>query len=315
MKKFLSGRAAALFMASLMAVVFSSCGKVEDTAAQSDAEETTVSETVTEETADIESSVESAIETTEDTSAAESAVTTESAAETEMAEETAPEHTETDKEENIEPITDERFDPFIDGLAEAIRGGSRNYDGPENTDSESTGVSLDLCYNGFSYTFTDIDNDGQYELLIGYEHTDNEGITTYQCIGFVVITPNGEFKNLTSSWTRSRTDYVGGLYFHSDGSGGANLHEAEIYRYDPSTQSFVVEANLITDSEEPDPSQLPIMYYTLYEGTMWNYQTKAKDDPNAIHGDEAQNKWNEYKAKAYADNDKLGNAQWTKVEF
>ena len=137
------------------------------------------------------------------------------------------------------------------------------------------------------------------------------------CKGFVVITPNGDYKNLASSWTRSSTEYVGGLYFHSDGSGGAALHEAEIYRYDPSTQSLAVEANLVTDYDEPDPSQLPIAYYTLYEGTMWDFRisAKAKDDPNALHGDEAQNKWNEYKAKAYAENNKLADAQWIRVDI
>lgn len=309
LKNNLSGRVTALFMASLIAVVFSACGKVEDTADQNDAAKTTASETVTEETSDAEA-VESVAETTAVTAVSEAEITTESTAETAKAD-------DSDAEENNTPVTDDRFDPFIEGLSEAIREGSMYYEGPENTDSESARVSLELCSKGFSYTFMDIDSDGEYELFIGDEYTDNEGVTTYSCIGFVVITPNGDFKNLASSWARSRTDYVGGLYFHSDGSGGANLHEAEIYRYDPSTQSFAVEANLVTDSDEPDPNQLPIMYYTLYEGTMWSYQIseRAKDDPNALHGDEAQNKWNEYKAKAFAESDKLENAQWINVDI
>ena len=311
MKNIFSGRAAALLMASLIAVVFSACGEVKDTAVQNDAAETTASETVTEESSDSEA-VESAVETTAVTTVSEAEVTTESTAESAMEEDS-----EAETVENIPPVTDDRFDPFIEGLSEAIREGSMYYEGPENTDSESAQVSLDLCSGSFSYTFTDIDNNGDHELFIGYESTDNEGIMTYTCIGFVVITPNGEFKNLASSWTRSRTRYVGGLYFLSDGSGGASLHEAEIYRYDSSTQSLAVEANLVTDYDEPDPSQLPIAYYTLYEGTMWDFRisAKAKDDPNALHGDEAQNKWNEYKAKAYAENNKLADAQWIRVDI
>lgn len=311
MKNIFSGRAAALLMASLIAVVFSACGEVKDTAVQNDAAETTASETVTEESSDSEA-VESAVETTAVTTVSEAEVTTESTAESAMEEDS-----EAETVENIPPVTDDRFDPFIEGLSEAIREGSMYYEGPENTDSESTSVCLELCTKGFSYTFTDIDNDGEYELFIGSKYTDNEGVTSYMCKGFVVITPNGDYKNLASSWTRSSTEYVGGLYFHSDGSGGAALHEAEIYRYDPSTQSLAVEANLVTDYDEPDPSQLPIAYYTLYEGTMWDFRisAKAKDDPNALHGDEAQNKWNEYKAKAYAENNKLADAQWIRVDI
>ena len=308
LKNILSGRAAALFMASLMAVTVSSCGKVENTDSQNSIAETTVSETVTEESSDIESSSETAVESTAESSVPESAVTTESSSETEEPEDSEPEQT-------AEKITDDRYMPYIEGLAEAIRSGERDYNGPENTDSESAQVSLDLCSGSFSYTFTDIDNNGDHELFIGYESTDNEGIMTYTCIGFVVITPNGEFKNLASSWTRSRTRYVGGLYFLSDGSGGASLHEAEIYRYDSSTQSLAVEANLVTDYDEPDPSQLPIAYYSLYEGTRWSYtiSKRAKDDPNVLHGDEAQNKWNEYKENAFSYNDTLGKENWTKV--
>ncbi|SFD13557.1 hypothetical protein [Ruminococcus albus] len=311
MKNNLSGRVTALFMASLIPVVFSACGEVKDTAVQNDAAETTASETVTEESSDSEA-VESAVETTAVTTVSEAEPTTESTAES-----AKDEDSEAETVENIPPVTDDRFDPFIEGLSEAIREGSMYYEGPENTDSESTRVSLDLCSKGFSYTFIDIDNDGEYELFIGDEYTDSEGEKIYTCKGFVVITPNGDFKNLASSWTRSRTKYIGGPYFHSDGSGGANLHEAEIYRYDHSTQSLTVEANLVTDSDEPDPSQLPIMYYTLYEGTMWDYQIseRAKDDPNALHGDEAQAKWNEYIAKASAETNKLENAQWIRVDI
>ncbi|MBE6868972.1 MAG: hypothetical protein E7494_09445 [Ruminococcus albus] len=309
MKNNISGRVTALLMASLTAAVFSACGKVDDTDERNEAAETTASETVTEESTDAET-VESIAETTAVTTVPEPVVTSN------ITSETAKED-DSEAEENNAQVTDDRFDPFIEGLSEAIREGSMYYEGPENTDSESTRVCLELCTKGFSYTFTDIDNDGENELFIGSKYTDNEGVTSYMCKGFVVITPNGDYKNLASSWTRSSTEYVGGLYFHSDGSGGAALHEAEIYRYDPSTQSLAVEANLVTDYDEPDPSQLPIAYYTLYEGTMWDFRisAKAKDDPNALHGDEAQNKWNEYKAKAYAENNKLADAQWIRVDI
>jgi hypothetical protein len=306
MKNILSGKAVALFMASLMAVAFSGCGKVEDTDDQNSIAESTVSETVTEESSDIESSSETAVESTADSSVPESAVTTESTSEAEESEDSAP-------EEITEKITDDRYLPYIQGLVETIRAGERDYYGPDNTDSESVRVDLELCHNAFNYTFTDIDNNGDYELFIGFDHTNNEGITTYECIGFVVITPNGEFKNLASSWTRSSTEYVGDLYFHSDGSGGASLHISSIYRYDPSTQSLAVEANLITEYEGTDSDGLPIPVYSLYEGRKAEHEVGAKDDPNALHGDEAQNKWNEYMEKAYSYNDTLGKAQWTKV--
>jgi len=309
LKNNISGRVTALLMASLTAAVFSACGKVDDTDERNEAAETTASETVTEESTDAET-VESIAETTAVTTVPEPVVTSNITSETTKED-------DSEAEENNAQVTDDRFDPFIEGLSEAIREGSMYYEGPENTDSESTRVCLELCTKGFSYTFTDIDNDGENELFIGSKYTDNEGVTSYMCKGFVVITPNGDYKNLASSWTRSSTEYVGGLYFHSDGSGGAALHEAEIYRYDPSTQSLAVEANLVTDYDEPDPSQLPIAYYTLYEGTMWDFRisAKAKDDPNALHGDEAQNKWNEYKAKAYAENNKLADAQWIRVDI
>lgn len=267
---------AALLCAS-MAASLASCSK-DDKKAEETEEETTTSET------------------TEETSSEE----------TEETEETTTEET---TEETTVADTGAEYQPFLDGLDQAIADGQMYY---EDVEGVNGSMCLILVDSNYQYIYTDLDNNGKSELMIGYEHNDLDGNPVVEVYGFVALDDEGNYNILASSWERQRTSYIGNGNFIMDGSGGADLHIDTLYHFNGETYSFDVAAQLVTDSDEPDPSELPIMYYTVYEGCEWSYEVseRACDDPDALHGDEALARWDEIQAESAPDGNELVGITW-----
>lgn len=269
---------AALLCAS-MAASLAACSKTEDKVEETE-EETTAEETTEETTAE---------ETTEETTASETA------------EETT--------EETVAVSAGEEYQAFLAGLDQAIADGQMYYEGVDGVNGT---MNLSLMGSNYRYLFTDLDADGNSELLIGTEYTDSQGTTLVAVDGFVVIDDEGDYNILVTSWERSHALYIGNGCFAVGGSGGYNLSLDTIYRYNGETASFDVVAELVTDSDEADPNELPTMYYTVYEGVEWEYSldNRACDDPDALHGDEALARWNEIQAEAVPNGNELIGSEW-----
>ena len=81
-----------------------------------------------------------------------------------------------------------------------------------------------ICGDG---KYTDLDNNGKSELMIGYEHNDLDGNPVVEVYGFVALDDEGNYNILASSWERQRTAYIGNGNFIMDGSGGGIIQVGE----------------------------------------------------------------------------------------
>lgn len=280
--------AAALMSASILIGICSCDKKAEETTEEiSKVEETTSEEVIIEET---EATEESSEETSEETS----------------------------KDE----YTGEEYQAFIDDLTAVLSAGDAgdSYYGPgvpDNGDT-STAMYLGLIRDGFSYIFTDVNNDGQHELLIGEEATDLQtGEPIIRVNAFVVVSPEGGYTIAATSWDRNRTSYIGNGTFTSGGSMGASHSVSFFERFDAASCSMVYDTTFYRDFPETDPSEVPgDPYYTLYEdGARWDtdkYDFPC-DDPDALHGDEALSRWEEIQASAAASGNELLGQTWITV--
>ncbi len=252
--------------------------------------------------------------------------------ETEQVEETIIETTETEMEFTIETIVEETaeteapvsdsqalYQDFLDDFTAAVNSNEMWYSGPEGrTSSLSVEMPLDEFYGGCSYTFLDIDNDGTDELFIAEIYTNSEGVTEYNLKGAIDIDADGNYVIFRAGWSRSRFDYLGNGYFHTGGSGGASLAFASIEQYDPSTYSLSTVAEYVIESIEPDPSELPIMFYSLFEGDAaanFEYDGDSYGNPNALHDEAATERWEQLQAEYSAGGTGLENAVWTEILF
>ena len=203
---------------------------------------------------------------------------------------------------------DEAYQVFIEGLTVAIRNGEGYYYGPAGSDDTIGENGIAAYYlawsDSFYYTYTDMDGDGIHELVIGHEDYAESGETLIIVDGFVVADKEGGFDVLLISWERSQTQYLGGGYFLTSGSGGAGLHIWQISHYDGS--DIVSDAILYEEymgggdapSDEPE--------YTLYLG-----DNMSEED--ALHGEEATGSWEEILAEAESHDNELADAEWTQV--
>ena len=168
------------------------------------------------------------------------------------------------------------------------------YFGPgDNTDNGSMYLEYMNGADGFIYHLTDIDGNGRDELMIATPAYYGDGTSALIVDAFVVADESGDYHIVTSSWTRNNVEYIGGGHFLRGSSLGAACHVSTLYSYDPDTYSLVTDAEFVSESEEPDPSQLPIFYYSLFEGCSWSYTGTAYEDPSALHDEAAENRWDE----------------------
>jgi len=192
----------------------------------SDTVEENIEETTTEEPVE-ESTTAETEETTVETTEASAEETTE-----ETVEETTEETTAAPV---IEVYTGDEYQDFIDGYTEAARNGEQVYSA-----GNGTVISPQNPSGSFSYTFTDVDNDGQHELMIGSLDYNEAGEAVVHVKGFVVIDQYGEYQILASSWDRSWYSYTGAGHFISEYSSnaGANRYRS-LYHYDAGSCSMV----------------------------------------------------------------------------
>ena len=234
-------------------------------------------------------------------------------------EETTTEETTTEEttttESSAEEYTGEEYMPFIEDLPQTMKDGkSSTYAGSDKVKVTS---SMNTAYKkGFSYIFTDVDNDGQHELLIGYEATDATGEDFLAVDAFVVLGNDGTYNILVSSWERMHPVYAGNGHFSIGMSLAANCSVSTLYHYDAATCALMVDAQYIIDSTE-EPDELPVMYYTLYEGRESDFNGPAINDPaeDVLHGDKATARWEEIQAEAAPAGNELMGSEWIRVEI
>ena len=269
-------KVAALGLTAAMAMSFASCSRPKQT--RETTEETQAQK------------VEETETTTEETTAEETAETTEA------------------------EYTGEEYMPFIEDLIQTMKDGKRMYEGSDNV--KVTG-SMDTAYKkGFSYIFTDVDNDGKHELLIGCEGTSATGERFIAVDAFVVIGDAGTYNILVSGWERIHPDYIGNGHIIVGMSAAANCMISTLYHYDSATCSMVVDAQYHIDSTE-EPDEIPELYYTLYEGRESDFGGPAINDPaeDVLHGEDATARWKEIQVEIAPNGNELMGAEWIKVEI
>ena len=277
----------------LAASMLTACGETETTEEKETKTSTSIESTLEEEESS-ETSIDSTSEEETESSKEDTTTTEESTAPT------------------AATYSGEEYKRFLDDLQATLdEGKSSRYYGPDYSEDDVmtsqaiSSMQIRSSAKGFHYTYTDVDQDGVHELLIGFETTDPEQNQIIYVDAFVVIDAAGKYKIIAASWDRISMHYLGNGYFVCYASSGAACHLSTLYHYNAQTTSMDVVAQMVKDSETPDPNGLPVFYYSLYEGCEWPMQGLAKDDPNAMHGDEAKAKWDEMVAKV-SDNELLG---------
>ena len=283
-------KAAALGLTMGIIMSFAAC-----TAKTEHKENTETSETLR---AKVEAGDEATEETTsEETTAATTAETTEETTTAAPAE-----------------YTGEEYQPFINDVIKHIQENDRTYKG---SDTVKVTGSMDLSgRKGISYIFTDVDLDGKHELFIGSEGTDATGNKFISVDAFVAIDKDGSYNILLSGWERMHPVYVGNGHFSVGTSLAANCMMSTLYRFNGSTCSLDVVAQYIIDSTE-EPDELPVMYYTLYEGRESDFNGPAINDPadDVLHGDEATARWEEINANAAPGGIELLGSDWIRIDI
>ena len=177
------------------------------------------------------------------------------------------------------------------------------------TEQDLKGILIDEMTADSTYTYMDIDRDGTDELIIGYG---TEGTAFSNYINAVVTKTKDGYKIVANGWVRNSLSYVGDGIFYNTGSGGAALHYDAIYEYDGSEKDLVKYAELVTQYDDSSDELVPV--YSLYaDGWTWNNEYDYKDDPNAWHGDEAKDKWDEYYNALDEDNNPFEGYTWYKL--
>jgi len=282
-------KAAALGLTAAMVMSFAAC-----TAKTEHKETEETSETLREKT-------EFGDETTEETTVEETTAETS-------------EETTTVTETTSAEYTGEEYQPFIDDVIKNIKENQRTYKG---NDAVKVTGSMDLSgRKGISYIFTDVDHDGQHELLMGCEGTDATGESFLAVDAFVVIDKDGTYNILLSGWERMHPAYVGNGHFSLGVSAAANCMVSTLYHFDAKTCTLEVDAQYYIDSTE-EPGEIPELYYTLYEGRESDFAGPAINDPaeDVLHGDEATARWEEINREIAPDGNELMGSDWIKVDI
>lgn len=251
-------------------------------------------------------------EAVEETTAATTEVTTEETVSEETIQETSSLASVSDESAAQMPLfsdEDEAYQLFIEGLTVSIRNGEGYYYGPvEGVEDHVDDLGIAAYYLSWSdsyyYTYSDIDNNGTHELVIGHEAYDQEDDPMIIVDGFVLADSEGGYDILIISWERSETRYLGGGYFLTAGSSGAGSHSAQICHFDGS--QIITDATIYeeyeggTDSADAEPE------YTLYLGDDYS-------EENALYGEEAMGSWDEIFAEADSYDNELIGAEWSEV--
>lgn len=143
--------------------------------------------------------------------------------------------------------------------------------------------------SGYSYWFDDIDADGTAELFVGSFLFDMDMNPAGNSVNYLVTKTDSGFKFVAQGWVRSFLGYVGNGYFAHEGSGGAAQHYNAIYHYDGESKELITDVELITDYISENEKVLSAYVEGVEHPSAGGY----KDDPNALHGDDAQAKWDE----------------------